>query len=547
MASAPAEDHLITVIGAGPGGLQLGWCLERMGIDHVILEAADDVGTFFERFPRRRTLISFNRVHGLYDDPEMQLRWDWNALLCDYEMPFREFSRRLYPTREELVNYLRAFQDRYQLDVRLRTRVMSASRDEGATFVLDTADGRRFTSEALVVATGLSAPHVPDVPGMDLVTETYENVSLDPETYEGQRILVLGKGNSAFEIADVMLDGAALVHVASPRPIQFAWDTRHPGHLRANYTRLLDTYQLKLLNGTLDCTVQSIRREGDEFIVEVVYTHAEGEHEELVYDRVVRATGFRFDPWFLEEPLRPRMVHEGRLPAMTSRWEAEGAPDLWFAGTIMQARDFRSAASAFIDGFRYNVRTLARILAQRYAGQPFPSKEISPTPEGLAEDVGARICRTSGLWAQFGYLCDVVVVDDDAGTARRFEELPVDLTDELGASGVLGDHWYRITFEWGDREGDVFAIQRRPDHSAADESRFLHPVVRRFRGGQAAEEHHLLEDLFGMYGSDGVVGAFRSKNGRDPVTYHLEEHELPLQEFFAMNLARIGAGIDQRS
>lgn len=57
---------------------------------------------------------------------------------------------------------------------------------------------------------------------------------------------------------------------------------------------------MKLLNGTLDCTVQSIRREGDEFIVEVVYTHAEDEHEELVYDRVVRATGFRFDPRFLE-------------------------------------------------------------------------------------------------------------------------------------------------------------------------------------------------------------------------------------------------------
>lgn len=83
----------------------------------------------------------------------------------------------------------------------------------------------------MVVATGLSAPHIPDVPGMELITETYENVSLDPETYEGQRILVLGKGNAAFEIADVMRDGA-LVHVASPNPVQFAWDTRHPRHLR---------------------------------------------------------------------------------------------------------------------------------------------------------------------------------------------------------------------------------------------------------------------------------------------------------------------------
>lgn len=71
----------------------------------------------------------------------------------------------------------------------------------------------------MVVATGLSAPHIPDVPGMELVTETYENVSLDPGTYEGQRILVLGKGNAAFGIADVMRDGAAPVHVASPNPV----------------------------------------------------------------------------------------------------------------------------------------------------------------------------------------------------------------------------------------------------------------------------------------------------------------------------------------
>src|SRR6267142_847174 len=71
-------DYLI--IGAGPGGLQLGYFLQKAGRNYVILEANRGPGSFFKTFPRHRTLISSNKVYTGFDDPELNLRFDWNSL-----------------------------------------------------------------------------------------------------------------------------------------------------------------------------------------------------------------------------------------------------------------------------------------------------------------------------------------------------------------------------------------------------------------------------------------------------------------------------------
>src|SRR5205807_924269 len=102
------------IIGAGPAGLQLAYFLERSGHDYVALESDHEIGSFWRHYPRSRRLISFNRVHSIYTDPELQLRWDWNSLLTDgYEAPFREYSQRLYPHAEEMRRYLQDFARRY--------------------------------------------------------------------------------------------------------------------------------------------------------------------------------------------------------------------------------------------------------------------------------------------------------------------------------------------------------------------------------------------------------------------------------------------------
>lgn len=75
------------VVGAGPAGIQAAYFLEQAGRDYLVVEAGEAPGTFFTRFPRHRTLISINKVHTGWDDPELNLRTDWNSLLSAGNAP----------------------------------------------------------------------------------------------------------------------------------------------------------------------------------------------------------------------------------------------------------------------------------------------------------------------------------------------------------------------------------------------------------------------------------------------------------------------------
>jgi thioredoxin reductase len=529
----PTTDELdFVILGAGAAGLQLAYFLKRAGHSHVVLEGDAEVGAFWRRYPRSRELISFNRVSSIYDDPELLMRWDWNSLLTDgYEHLFRDYSRRLYPTADEMVRYLQAFASRYAIDIRYGTVVTRVSRD-GDGFLLRAEDGTVHRGRRLIVATGVRRPYVPDIPGIELA-EGYETVALDPEEFRDQRVLVIGKGNAAFEVVNAIVDTVALVHAASPHPVKMAWRTRHPGNVRANYVRILDTYQLKLLNGVLDCHVQDISREGSGFAVRVSYVHADGEEETLHYDRVIRCTGFRFDDAIFDESCLPAIDPvTGRLPAQTSCWESTNVPDMFFVGTLMQVRDFRKASTPFVDGFRYNIRTLFRMLCQGDAERVPAGRELPADAAALTDAITARVSSSAGLWAQFGYLCDAVVLR--GSTATYHEELPRDFVLERARD--RHEHVFTVNFEWGPWDGDVFAIDRHPSHATAHTNVFLHPVVRHYRCGELHGEHHVLEDLLGMYRGDGESGFVSRRSGRDMRSYHAEEHEAPLREFFERHL-----------
>jgi len=522
------------VIGAGPAGLQLGYFLESSRRSYVILEATAAVASFFRRFPRQRELISFNKVQSVYTDPEIRLRWDWNSLLTEgYELEFREFSDDLYPHADDLARYLEAFAEKYVLKISYNARVENVHREPDGRFRVRLTDGRSLRARSVVVATGLSDAYLPDIPGVELA-EGYETASLDPEDYRGKKLLIIGKGNSAFELADTVLNVAALVHLASPHPVRLAWNTKHPGHVRAHAVRMLDMYQLKLLNSALDCTIESIEPRSDGFAVSVAYVHAAGERETILYDVVVRCTGFRHDGSIFDDTCCPTPVFDGRLPEMTSQWESTTAEGIFYAGTLMQARDFKRASSAFIDGFRYNIRTLHRFLEQRFHGGSLLDETLDATPEVLTDWILHRVSRTSALWAQFGFLCDAVVIDKATGKARIYSELPVDYVHESDIGRT--DHYYTITFEWGSWVGDVFAIERHPAGETADKSAFLHPILRRFSNGRELAAHHVLEDLFGTYRAEGESGAVLKRQTLGLGRYHASAHLEPMRQFFETEL-----------
>ena len=520
------------IIGAGPAGIQLGYYLQKNGKDYRIIEATDDVASFFTEFPRSRSLISFNKVNNIYDDPELLLRWDWNSLLTDdYSLLFTDYSKNMYPESDELKTYLQDFSKKYELKILFNTKIGEISRNSDATFMLTSTSGNKFSCKHLIIATGFSNEYAPDITGIELVKETYKTVSFNGEDFTNQRVLIIGKGNSAYEVADNLLDHASLIHLASPNTTKLAWNTRHPGHVRSNYTNILDTYQLKLLHGVLDCDIMDISYKDGAYVVRVVYAHADNEEEEIIYDRVIRCTGFQFDDSIYHETCTPELVINDRFPAITSSYESQNVPNMHFAGTLMQSRDFKKAGSAFIDGFRYNIRALYHLLCLKNHDEELPSIHLPINVESLSELVQHRVCRTSALWAQFGYLCDVIDIDIESQNIRYHEELPVDY--------VLSDsefknrpHVYTITFEWGRWTGDVFAIERHPSHDTAYTNAFLHPIIRRYENGTLLAEHHILEDLFGMYSNKSAAKAYQSRSGRSMADYHSQEHDKPLREFF---------------
>jgi thioredoxin reductase len=494
------------VVGAGPAGLQLAQALGHAGHRYLVLEAGSGPGTFFSRFPRHRTLISINKKYTGYTDPELNLRMDWNSILTEGDenpVIFTDYSELLFPDAEDFLRYLADYTAKHQLNIRFGSRVTRISRDaESAVFTVRTGDAE-FRARRLVMASGVSKSYTPDIPGIELADQ-YSDVSVDPQEFKNQRVLVLGKGNSAFETADNLIETAAVVHVGGPRPVKLAWRTHFVGHLRAYNAGILDMYQLKLQHAILDGDVREVRKDADGYHVKYAFARADEVVKEIRYDRVIVCTGFRFDADIFDEDCRPQLTINDRFPAQTPDWESVNVPGLHFAGTITQVRDFKKATSAFIHGFRYGVRALARVLGERYHKTPWPSVELPAKPDALTDAVITRINRTSALYQQFGFLGDVLTVDGD--TARHLEEVPVDrvLADPP-------DDAFVVTLDYGpdhDKIDPFDFVARAAQDKANDhgEGHYLHPIVRHYRRGELVATHHVTENLENEWDKEVHVG-----------------------------------------
>ena len=479
-------DYLL--LGAGPAGLQLGYFLERAGRDYLILEQGDSPGTFFRTFPRHRQLISINHARAGFDDPELSLRMDWNSLLSDQPgLLFPRYTDRYFPDADVMVRYLADYATANRLNIRYGTRAVRVERD--SLFRVTDQHGERYEAPLLVVATGPSMPYLPPIPGVD-TAELYGTVTVDPQDFAGQRVLIIGKGSSAFETAANLLESAESIHVAGPSTIGRAWQSFRDAAAKPG-NALLDGQILTIDRGAEEYRVR-LRTNGDPV-------------RELAYDRVIVCTGFRFDGSIFAEDCRPELVINDRFPAQTSAWESVNVPDLYFAGTLMQVRDFNRSTSGNIHGFRYCIKALHRILERRYHGTPWPPRGLPADPEALMVAVICRSNRTSALWQQFGMLCDLVELE--GAEAAYYEELPVGYVHE---SRIGTDtSYFTITLEYGQGNDRLDTL---------DVSTHLHPVVRHYRGGALLAQHHVAED------------ADNDWSGKDA-------HREPLRAFFARELA----------
>ncbi len=489
------------IIGAGPAGLQLGYYLKKNKRNYLILEAGSSAGTFFGAFPRHGTLLSINKVFTGCRNPEMNLRWDWNSLLSDDErLLLKNYTNDYFPDAADLKAYLEDFANQLHINVQYDTKVATVTKQD-STFLLSDEKGNHYSCRYLIVATGLNTPYIPAIPGIELA-ENYVDCSIDPNDFKNQRVLIIGKGNSAFETADHLIATTASIHMCSPTPVKLAWKSHFVGHLRARNNNFLDTYQLKSQNAILDAHIENIKKENGKYIVDIIYTHAKEERRTIEFDRILVCTGFRMNTAIFDDTCQPEMALNGRFPAQTSAWESVNVKDLYFAGTLMQQRDYKKTMSAFIHGFRHNIEALGHILEKRYHNEAWPFLPIPATAQAITKIIIDRVNTGSSLFLQPGYFCDLLVVPESGEEACYYRDVPTDHIPESDFGRQ--PNYFTISLEYGDfsQIADPFNIERDPDPAQAHLTAYLHPIIRQFSGQTIVAEHHIPEDLENDYSGE---------------------------------------------
>ena len=194
------QQNPVVVIGASLSGLAVAACLQRAGISYTIIEKEAQVAA-----PWRR---HYERLH-LHTNKSIS------------HLPFMKFSAAVprYPSRQQVIDYAEKYQQAFNIQPLFNTRAIKINR-ENNSWLTETNKGS-ISSPYLVLATGpfeiplaFNVPGLESFPGPCLHSHAYRS----GKDFAGQRVLVVGFGNSACEIAiDLHEQGAIpIMSVRSP-------------------------------------------------------------------------------------------------------------------------------------------------------------------------------------------------------------------------------------------------------------------------------------------------------------------------------------------
>ena len=191
----------VVVVGGSQSGLAMAWHLAQQGRRFVVLEAGLELGHTWRN------------------------RWDSLKLFtpAQYDaLPGMAFPAPAdtYPTKDPVADYLRDYAKAFDLPVRLNAPVTSLTRTEEG-FEVGTADAT-YRARQVVVATGpFQVPFVPP-PAAKLdpsVAQVHSAEYRNPQALPAGRVLVVGGGNSGFQIAE---------ELAATRQVDLSIATAYP-------------------------------------------------------------------------------------------------------------------------------------------------------------------------------------------------------------------------------------------------------------------------------------------------------------------------------
>lgn len=204
---------MYAVIGAGPMGLAAARQLQRHGIPFVGFDLHADVGGLWD-----------------IDNPHSTMYASAHLISSKRATEFAEFPMAdavpTYPHHSHVRQYLSDFAQRFDLrrHYRFGTRVRRVERLNQGWRLLSEREGqqREWHFDGVLIANGtLHRPHQPALPGAFAGEVMHSSAYKSADVFAGKRVLVMGCGNSACDIAVDAVHRARSVDLSVRRGYHF--------------------------------------------------------------------------------------------------------------------------------------------------------------------------------------------------------------------------------------------------------------------------------------------------------------------------------------
>jgi putative flavoprotein involved in K+ transport len=340
----------VVVVGGGQSGLAAARALDEQQMSAVILESSDRPAGSWPCY--YESLHAFSPV----------------AYSSMPGLPFPGPPDH-YPSRDEVSDYLERYASRLDAEIRTNTRVLSIQQN-GRAFLVFTEGGEVLEASGIVAASGsFSNPYRPTFPGEESFSGELSHAAdyRNPTPYTGRRVIVVGAGDSAAQIANELAE-VATITVATHHPLRFmpqrlgghdihywlrktGFDTLPVSWLSTIAEGALITdsvgFRRTLAGGRVDQRGMFVALDGDRVV------WGEGQREQV--DAIIFATGYR--------PSLPYLHGLGALDGQGNPIHVGGISST-HAGLVYVGLEFqRSYASNTLRGVTDDARAVARPLA----------------------------------------------------------------------------------------------------------------------------------------------------------------------------------------